>query len=80
MAAADHQRVTVQAFEEQLKVSERGALQALDALTRHQRIAMDAHEAITVLVFQRLQRLIQQNFAALVTQGDVLVIGNEVDT
>ncbi|MCY1432833.1 hypothetical protein D9M71_488410 [compost metagenome] len=40
---------------------------------------MDAHEALAELVLQRLQRLVQQHLAASVTQGHVLVVGDEED-
>jgi len=60
-------------------VSEGRALQALDTLTGHQRIAVDAHEAVAKFILERLERLIEQHFAGLVPQGHVLVIGNKVD-
>ena len=57
----------------------RRALQTFDTLTSNQRIAVNAHKAITKLVFQGFQRLIQQYFAARMTQGYVFVVSNKVD-
>ena len=79
MPAADDQRIAVEPLEKQLEVPEGCALQTLDALARHQGIAVDAHETLAELVFQGLERLVQQDLAVLMAQGHVLVVGDEVD-
>ena len=79
MATADNQRITVEPFEEQLKVPQRRTLQTLDPVTRHQRIAVDTHKAFAKLVFQRLERFIEQDFTAFMALGHVFVVGNKVD-
>src|SRR3989344_7225476 len=79
MPAADNQRFLVHALEEQLEMPKRRALQTFNALTSNQRIAVNAHKAITKLVFQGFQRLIQQHFTARMTQGYVFMVGNKVD-
>ncbi|MNG14403.1 hypothetical protein D3C84_981520 [compost metagenome] len=78
MASADDQRIAVQAFEEQLKMPERCALQSFDTLTGNQCVAMDSHETVAELVLEGFERFIKQDFAGLMTQGHVLMIGNEV--
>ncbi|RMP48889.1 hypothetical protein ALQ20_04701 [Pseudomonas syringae pv. atrofaciens] len=79
VAAADDQCIAIEPSEEQLEMPQRGALQPFYSLAGHQRIAVNAHETIAELVFQRFERFVQQHFAALVTQGHVLVIGDKVD-
>lgn len=54
MAPADGQGVPVQAFQVQLEMPQRGALQAFDTLTGDQRVAVDTHEAFAKLVFGAL--------------------------
>lgn len=58
---------------------QRRTLQAFDPFAGDQRVAVDAHEALAELVFQRLQRLVQQHLALRMAQGHVLVVGNEED-
>src|SRR5689334_7431098 len=78
MASADNQRITVEAFEEQLKMPQGCALQSLDTLEGDQCVAMDAHETVTEFVLKCLERLIEQHLAGFMAQGHVLVVGNEV--
>ncbi|MNT85078.1 hypothetical protein D3C72_2251990 [compost metagenome] len=59
MASADDQGITIEAFEEQLKMPQRCSLQALDALASDQCVAVDAHETVTEFIFEGLERLIQ---------------------
>jgi hypothetical protein len=80
MASADDQRITVEPFEEQLKVPQGRALQALDTLTR----------ATSALRWIRTKRSPNSSSNALsgsssstsptfVAQGHVLVVGDKVD-
>src|SRR5690606_38581195 len=79
MPAADGQGLAVEALEVQLKMPERRALQALDAVAGDQGVAVDAHEALAEFALQGLERLIEEHLAAFVAQGHVLVVGDEVD-
>ena len=40
---------------------------------------MYAHKALAELVLQRLQRLVEQHLARFVAQGDVFMVGDEID-
>ncbi|MNH43673.1 hypothetical protein D3C79_1056390 [compost metagenome] len=39
---------------------------------------MDTHETVTEFIFEGLERLIEQHFAAFVAQGHVFVVRNEI--
>src|SRR3546814_11391667 len=79
MPPADNQRVAIEAFEKQLEMPKRCALQTLDTLASHEGVAVNAHEAFTELVFKGLEWLVQQHLAALVTQGNVFMVGDKID-
>ena len=54
MASADDQRIAVEPFEEQLEMPQGRALQALDALAGHQRVAVDTHETVAEFILKGL--------------------------
>lgn len=79
MAATDDQRITIQALEVQLEMPKRRTLQAFNSLASHQRIAMDTHEPVAEFILKRLERLVEQHFAAFVAQRHIFVVGDKID-
>src|SRR5690606_9556706 len=53
-------------------------LQRADAPRGHQRVAMNAREQAAELLFQRLQRILDQHLAAGMPDGDVFLVGAEI--
>src|SRR4051794_4592518 len=53
------------------------ARDALEVARVDQRIAMDAHEAGTELLFQDLERIVDQVFTTLMSHGGVFLVGDE---
>jgi len=55
-------------------MTRRVALNTLEMVSHHQRVAMNAHELLSELSFQVSQRVINKYLSAFMTYGDILVV------
>src|SRR5262249_15437761 len=81
-AAAERQRlrdVAQQHLPARLPVRSRPALEAAYVGAGDETVAVDAHEAVAVLLLQLGQGLLEQVFARRGAYGDVLELGLQVD-
>src|SRR5688572_7909269 len=76
-AAADFQRLLAVA-QDRVDVAVGFAAQLEQLVARDQAVAVDAHEAFAELLFQRLERLLDQVLAARVVHDHVLFLGLQV--